>query len=183
MLNRLLKLFMRRPAVPKTQRRGRGRLRSESEDAKVLSVEATPPSKCRAVTAETPIKALARELGRSENSVLCRRWRLLAKRGSQKKAVDVRAARDREIVAKVRAGWATKEAARFHGVSPQVAGRVLDKLAPELKENALERGYTRRTLRLRIASELWPRLIEAAEIGEGITLDATEVAHLTLPLD
>ena len=147
----------------------------------MLAIPIVPVGLRTKTKGETPIQRLARELGRSEQSARSRRSEL-NKRPDRAAAREAAAReqdeRDRAIVAVVAAGASLKEAGRRYGISPQAVNRLVRRRAPELNLRAKERGLDRRLLKGRIARDLAPRILDAAAVGDGLTLTAAEVSAL-----
>ena len=147
----------------------------------MLAVPLVPVGLRTKTEGETPIQRLARELGRSEQSVRSRRSEL-NKRPDRASAREAAAReqdeRDRAIIAAVAGGASLKEPGRRYGISPQAVNRLARRRAPELNLRAKEHGLDRRVVKGRIARDLAPRILDAAAVGDGLTLTAAEVSAL-----
>ena len=162
-------------------RGGKRREWTPEQDARVLAIPIVPVGLRTKTKGETTIQRLARELGRTETAVRSRRSELnkrLDREAAREAARREQDERDRAIVAAVAAGASLKEAGRRYGISPQAVARLVERRAPDLNLRTTERGRNRRLVKGRIARDLAPRILDAAAVGDGLTLTAAEVSAL-----
>ena len=144
------------------------------EDARVMAASPTALAE-RWSGRESELQALARALGRSEQSVRDRRVRLAdpGLRDQLASAEAERTERDRRVIEMIRRGASLREAAQRAGVSKTAICRMLKRKAPGLDRSmSRTRGYERRKQLNRVARQLAPRVLDASHAAEGLPLRA-----------
>ena len=163
------------PAPAPVAKRARARDRGwTAEEDRAVREAAAVPAGARMHYGETPIQAVARQLGRSTRSVRSRRHRLAgpAHRENLARARSERDRRDQAVIEMIEGGASILEGAKFAGVTRARIWKMLRAKAPDL---------TPRQKRNRIARVVGARVLDAHARGVGLSFSASEIEGLLQP--